>query len=1254
MALVGEAHIIIRADTSAFKKEIEAALNGVKKDVGRIGKDIGRDLSRGINSGSGKKGRFSELTKEAEKARKAFNSLVKTGYMVGPAIAGAVSAISDLIQGLFAVGSAVGAAAPALVALPGVFAAIAQGAITAKIAFGGVMKGISALNKAKTGAGGDKGESAANQRAIEDARRRLAQVYQKTAETMAAANDKVRKAQIALNQAYKDGAESLQQLGFDAEDAALAQSKAAIELERARESLLRTQDVPVDSRARREAELAFKEAELNYRKTTDKANDLKVAQDYAARTGIEGTKEVLSAKQDLGQAEADRAKQERDNAQDIMEAQRAIQRALEDAAKNANKSSSETKDLLKDLSKEARAFALHMAELRPQFLALRAAAGEKLFGPLTSAMDNIVKNLFPVLKPILTAMGGVIGKIAVQFSNMLTKAQNLDIFKRVFGGNNLKVMENIGGAFVNLAEAVLNVLDAARPLILEFSKWIKHTSNVIRLNAIVGNSTGGLSDKFSAAGEAVKKISNLIKNLWQAFSPFGKAAKGAGFDLIDAFSGALEKMKEFGKAGQYSGELEKHFNDVGTNVKSIGHFLGEVIKLLYGLGGNPGVKAFFDQISQIPMMLLPAAQGLTGMGEIIGKLLVSITKILVKLTETGGMTNFFNILTKAADVVAKMFDNKIVMQVFTFTAAIAGASLALGVLSKTAGFAGKVMLGKLLFPITMATKAYYQHAYGAVFAKGATLGLSKGMVTLGGQTLFALGPFLLIAAAIAAVVAIIVIAYKKSEVFQEAVRKMAKVLGETLKEAFDLISSAFKGLGGGINGISDLFKRLGDYIGRYVIPVFTFLAQYVIKSIAFQITFLIGIFRLFFAYFIGGWRLIGAVFTALRTRKIEPLRKAFYNFVNGMIDGLNVMIRAVNSISKYIGITIPEIGHLGEKTEVLTASQKKAADAMEAHSEELRKAAHNSEELNKKFKDTGAMYDFLTDKATGAFATATKHARALIASRDAAKSLRQTDATLAETLKDSAKTTIDKTDSLYEFAGSYLDAADAAVKAGKSSKFVQGIIDDGRKKFIDGATAIGKSATQAKALADNLGLTPDTVKKAFKLTGIDDLRDSVELLERLKKALPETSKAFKAKLAKYMKEHPNVPEAVARKEVTQQINAKIIGQESKIAVKMEMNFGRGQNKDKPMFVEVTNPIATGTGKAGDKYTGGQVKGGSTYLVGERGPELFQAPTSGNIIPNHQVGMGNTINLTVNPSPGMDERELANLMSRKLAFLQRGA
>jgi hypothetical protein len=47
--------------------------------------------------------------------------------------------------------------------------------------------------------------------------------------------------------------------------------------------------------------------------------------------------------------------------------------------------------------------------------------------------------------------------------------------------------------------------------------------------------------------------------------------------------------------------------------------------------------------------------------------------------------------------------------------------------------------------------------------------------------------------------------------------------------------------------------------------------------------------------------------------------------------------------------------------------------------------------------------------------------------------------------------------------------------------------------------------------------------------------------------------------------------------------------------------------------------------------GGPVAGGSTYLVGERGPELFTPGTSGNITPNNALG-GNA-NITVNVNGG---------------------
>ena len=59
------------------------------------------------------------------------------------------------------------------------------------------------------------------------------------------------------------------------------------------------------------------------------------------------------------------------------------------------------------------------------------------------------------------------------------------------------------------------------------------------------------------------------------------------------------------------------------------------------------------------------------------------------------------------------------------------------------------------------------------------------------------------------------------------------------------------------------------------------------------------------------------------------------------------------------------------------------------------------------------------------------------------------------------------------------------------------------------------------------------------------------------------------------------------------------------------------------------------GLGGARAMGGPVSAGKTYLVGERGPELFTPPRSGTIVPNHALGQGGggTIRLFVEAVEG---------------------
>ncbi len=64
---------------------------------------------------------------------------------------------------------------------------------------------------------------------------------------------------------------------------------------------------------------------------------------------------------------------------------------------------------------------------------------------------------------------------------------------------------------------------------------------------------------------------------------------------------------------------------------------------------------------------------------------------------------------------------------------------------------------------------------------------------------------------------------------------------------------------------------------------------------------------------------------------------------------------------------------------------------------------------------------------------------------------------------------------------------------------------------------------------------------------------------------------------------------------------------------------------------------------GFKATGGDMQGGKSYVVGERGAEIFKPATSGTMIPNHAIGGGSTVvsnvNITMNGDGSSSSEQL---------------
>jgi hypothetical protein len=128
---------------------------------------------------------------------------------------------------------------------------------------------------------------------------------------------------------------------------------------------------------------------------------------------------------------------------------------------------------------------------------------------------------------------------------------------------------------------------------------------------------------------------------------------------------------------------------------------------------------------------------------------------------------------------------------------------AIGLVSKVFGFFVKVVIGsvaQILGPLTA---------------------IKTGFVALSTATGIATGPLLLIVGAIAAVIAILVLAYKNSEAFRTALSVMADILKGILMGAFNDIKAAVESVMPTFSGLGEIFGDIGDFLAVTLVPILT-------------------------------------------------------------------------------------------------------------------------------------------------------------------------------------------------------------------------------------------------------------------------------------------------------------------------------------------------------------------------------------------------------------------------------------------------
>lgn len=828
MAIVGKADILVNAITTNFKRQVQDAFDDVGSVAGRAGQQVGSSFSGSASQG------LSDAEKQAMNVYNGINALIEKSYYLQGAVVAAAGAIGVLVSGLFALGSQVAAATPALVVLPSIFSAIGQAAITAKLAFGGLGQAIGKAFKQKSGGGGvDKMPGLL--KAAESAQERYRNAQERT-----------RKTQVRLNEVYEEARERIEQLKFSSEGAAIGEKRAAIELQKARESLARAQDLPPNSRARKEAELAFQEADLNYRRAVDKNADLKKEVAVITANGTRTTdEEIKNSKEYVAAKEAEtEAIHDEKRAKD---ANVLAEKKLSDAKKGIGDGGGGGGDPFAGLNESQKKFAEFIVGLKPKIDALKESAGKELFPKLEIAIQNLVDNLFPSLNKILEDTGKALGNAAIDFSKIVTEADNLKNLNTV-AGTNKDTIGKLGTVAGNLYSVFLSLVSAADPLVRRFTDWVVTLTNGWKASVEAKNKTGELTRMFNNAGDIAAQLGRILGNIGGALLDMGKAASGPGSGgqmIFDFLEKATEKFEIFAETGLKNGSLEEYFRKVADSFNKVLHILGVLSGAILKTADDEGTSSLFTSLSNAAEILATALGHLSegGAGGAFGKFIEQIAKFMAATSEAGSLKIYFGVMTTALSLLNKLLTNPIASKLLMLAAAAHGGRTAFRRLGQSMDTFGQYLVGDKLSIKSGAMKIRdlgkgFKYSFDMMKGSGASTfksikaGLTQAMsqtkiyaayqkvaaaatkvwaaVQRGFNAVMAMNPIALWIIGIIALIAIIVVMYKKFEWFRDFVQVVWDGIKAVFSATWDVIVAAIS-FGWGI--IKGIFEAFGTVFG---------------------------------------------------------------------------------------------------------------------------------------------------------------------------------------------------------------------------------------------------------------------------------------------------------------------------------------------------------------------------------------------------------------------------------------------------------
>lgn len=426
---------------------------------------------------------------------------------------------------------------------------------------------------------------------VADSNRRNAEQVAQAERDLADAQRAAKQAQLDLTQARKDAAQELEDLNNRLADAQLSQRQKVLDLQDAEQNLtaVKAKGAAASAEELAKAQLQYDQAVQALSEQQTETQRLQEQTDAANKAGVEGSKKVTDAKQNI----ADANQKVTDKTQALKDAEIEAARAQTDGAQRIAKAQRDVADAQAAAAKAATDGARQIADAQENArVAAQSLADAQNSGALaTNKVGAAMAKLAPAAQAFVNS---------VLAQRDAWRSLKLDVQNALFAG--------LGAKFTQLSTAVLPSLRTG----LTGTATILNTTAKNAANAVIQLAkTGQLRKLFDGLNAGMRPLSRIPAQIITGLTQISIAASPAFARLNTAAAGLADSIsKKLGNAFK-SGAMETAINNAVTIAKQFGHLFGDAFATLNNIfkaaaagGGNAlgSLGAVFAELRRITAM----------------------------------------------------------------------------------------------------------------------------------------------------------------------------------------------------------------------------------------------------------------------------------------------------------------------------------------------------------------------------------------------------------------------------------------------------------------------------------------------------------------------------------------------------------------------------------------------------------------------------------------------------------------------------